>query len=254
MVVFLEALLLEMLLDWAIDKTISIKVKRIVDRFNDFCVQFGIDKNGDGILDDDEVITTVKNFIPDLSDGYTLCNSGSDVGIGYPVVKTVDSDDVVDWFSTHDEFLFSGDVVVIDMDRDGDCDDFLIPLGYDVTGDNVNDWGWLVDDNDDGLPDASPDAPFYPVGSDEYSRIVSADRGDGSIIIMSGDGTMSVFDFNGDVTAEDCDTAYALWVSENGIMNKPLDYYTVTEGLLLIAGIVACFGFVFKMFRRMRVM
>ncbi len=102
------------------------------------------------------------------------------------------------------------------------------------------------DDTDgDGIPDLDVVEWLIPETSSRVEK---------SFIIMSADGTMTVYDESGSITAEDCDTAYSLWVSENGIMSKPLNNYTVTEGLLLIAGIVACFGFVFKMFRRRKVM
>lgn len=246
----METYLLQLLLEWAVDATIKVKVRRIVDGFNNFCVQLGIDENGNGVLDEDEVLTTVKSFIPDLSDGYTLCNKGSEVGIGVPVIRTVDSEDVIDWFASHDEFITSGDVVVIDKDRDGECDDVLIPLNFDVTGDRVNDWGWIVDDNDDGLPDASDNAPFYPVGSSEFQQIVKSDSDDGSIIIMGADGSMSVYDLDGTLSVEDCDTAYSLWVADNGILNKPLDNYSVSEGLLFLLFLVSVGYFIRGLFRR----
>ena len=70
---------------------------------------------------------------------------------------------------------------------------------------------------------------------------------------MAQDGTMTVYDENGHITAEDCDTAYSLWVSENGIMNKPIANYTVTEGILLIGFIVGGFALLRKIFRRKKV-
>jgi len=123
----------------------------------------------------------------------------------------------------------------------------LIQFGYEVVT-SMSDDGtivtWGTDSDGDGVPDV-----------DVTEWLVSSDGAvEKSFIIMSADGTMTVYDEGGNITAEDCDTAYSLWVSENGIMNKPLDNYTVTEGLLLIAGIVACFGFVAKLFRRRKVM
>lgn len=120
-------------------------------------------------------------------------------------------------------------------------------------------WGWSVitSDTDDGtlvLWGTDTDGDGTP-DTDVTDWLISNNNTvQKSIIIMSADGTMTVYDESGNITAEDCDTAYQLWVSENGIMHKPLNYYTVTEGLLLIAGIAACFGFVFKMFRRRKVM
>lgn len=74
-----------------------------------------------------------------------------------------------------------------------------------------------------------------------------------SIIVVGSDGGMTIYDLEGNITAEDCDTAYSLWVSENGIMNKPIANYTVTEGILLIAFIVGLFKVAAKIFRRRRV-
>lgn len=124
----------------------------------------------------------------------------------------------------------------------------LAEWGWDVITTDTDDGTlvlWGTDTDGDGTPDT--DVTDWLISNDNTTV-------QKSIIIMSADGTMTVYDENGNITAEDCDTAYQLWVSENGIMNKPLNYYTVTEGLLLIAGIAACFGFVFKMFRRRKVM
>ena len=75
-----------------------------------------------------------------------------------------------------------------------------------------------------------------------------------SIIIVSPDGTTCVYDENGNITDEDCETAYKLWVSDNNIMSKSMDNYTVTEGLLFLTFIVSMFGFFGNIFRRRRVM
>lgn len=74
-----------------------------------------------------------------------------------------------------------------------------------------------------------------------------------SIIVVGADGGMTIYDLEGNITAEDCDTAYSLWVSENGIMHKPIAHYTVTEGILLIFFIVGLFKIASKIFRRRRV-
>ncbi len=73
-----------------------------------------------------------------------------------------------------------------------------------------------------------------------------------SIIVVGADGSMTVYDLEGNITAEDCDTAYSLWVSENGIMGKPIAHYTVTEGILLIFFIVGLFKVAARIFRRRR--
>lgn len=123
----------------------------------------------------------------------------------------------------------------------------LIEFGWDVitnSGDDGTTVMWGTDTDGDGTPDTA-------VTEWLLTNNTTVEK---SFIIMSADGTMTVYDPSGQITAEDCDTAYSLWVSENGIMSKPLNNYTVTEGLLLIAGIAACFGMVFKFFRRRKVM
>lgn len=123
----------------------------------------------------------------------------------------------------------------------------LLEFGWDIVTEN-NDDGTLVSWGTDTDGDGAPDIDVTEWLISDNSTVEK------SFIIMSADGTMTVYDPSGNITAEDCDTAYSLWVSENGIMSKPLNNYTVTEGLLLIAGIAACFGMVFKFFRRRKVM
>lgn len=123
----------------------------------------------------------------------------------------------------------------------------LLEFGWDVITNSDDDGTtvmWGTDTDGDGTPDL--DVTEWLIS--DNSTVEK------SFIIMSADGTMTVYDPSGNITAEDCDTAYSLWVSENGIMNKPLDNYTVTEGFLLIAGIVGCFALVSKAFRRRKVM
>lgn len=98
-------------------------------------------------------------------------------------------------------------------------------------------------------------SPFYPVGSDEYNQIVDSINSSGkSLVVVSPDGTVCVYDENGQITDEDCELAYNIWVSDNNIMTKPLDYYTPTEGLLFLTFIVSLFGFFGSIFRRRKVM
>lgn len=123
----------------------------------------------------------------------------------------------------------------------------------------MNGFDWMFSQNEDGQDviiygDDTDDDGIPDLDIVEWLIPESSSRVEKSFIIMSADGTMTVYDESGSITAEDCDTAYGLWVSENGIMSKPLNNYTVTEGLLLIAGIAACFGMVFKFFRRRKVM
>lgn len=92
--------------------------------------------------------------------------------------------------------------------------------------------------NGNGVQDFQEVTDTMPIGSSK------------STIIVSPDGTMTIYDETGAITEEDCDNAYALWVSENGIMNKSLDNYSVTEGLLLISVLSNLFFIIKSLFAR----
>ena len=127
-----------------------------------------------------------------------------------------------------------------------------IPIDYDIDG--HTDWGMVIDENHDGIPDASPDGPFYPVGSDEYNKIIGTipkdSEGGVDLVVVSPEGEIAVYDRNGNVKSEDVDTAYATWVNKNGIMNKKLDDYSVSEGLLLLLLLISGCFFIRGLFRR----
>ncbi len=251
---------LEKAIEGAAEYAIKYIIRKVIDETGRAVTQilYEFDSDGDGVNDSEQVIYTLDTMIPDLSAGYCLCNDGDKIGIGLPQFTLIDGLDIINYIDTSNpDFLptitGNGDGYLVDADGDGDVDDVLIPFDFDVTGDGSNDWGWLVDDDNNGVPDASPDAPFYPVGSPEYHDIVTTveqGRGAPSIIIMSADGTMTVYDMDGNITAENCDTAYSLWVSENGIMDKPIDYYSVTEGLLLLLLGVSVVFFIRSLFKR----
>lgn len=103
----------------------------------------------------------------------------------------------------------------------------------------------FIDDDGDGVPD-NPDVPFLPWSPSDFPQA----EAETSFIIVNPDGTMTIYDSEGNITAEDCDFAYSLWVSENGIMNKKLDNYSVTEGLLALVLLFTVFNFVRGLFRR----
>lgn len=205
------------------------------------------DDDGDGVTDREEVICQFDVSIPDLSDDYCIVNKGDEIGLGLPLLEPVTSVDIAD--------MLDGDLSVTGNNSGFYIDDEIyVPVPIDFDGDGSTDWGRVVDADHNGVPDASDDAPFYPVGSDGYNQIISDNSGGKSIIIVSPDGTTCVYDENGNVTAEDCDTAYKIWVSDNNIMSKPFDHYTVTEGLLFLTFIVSMFNFFGNIFRRRRVM
>lgn len=244
---------LEAALAEAAEKAIEYIIRKIIDETGRAVTQiiYEFDSDGDGVNDSEEILYTLDMIIPDLESGYCLVNNGDEIGLGFPQYKLLDGFEIVDYIDT-DIITGNDDGFIIDFDGDGDIDDIIIPFGFDITADGQNDWGLIIDDDDNGIPDASPDAPFYPVGSPEYHDIIEKSEVQSSIIIVSPDGTLTVYDMNGNITAEDCDTAYSLWVSENGIMNKPISWYSVTEGILLIFFIVGLFKVAARIFRRRR--
>lgn len=202
----------------AIKEGINYIVRKVVDAAGNVITEivYQYDSDGDGSIDGEQVIYTLDTLIPSLDNGYCLCNKGDKIGLGFPQFKLVDGSQIADLIDT-DIVTGNDNGFIVDLDNDGENDDILVPLP-DFTGDGLPDWGWLVDRNDDGLPDVSPSSPFYPVGSEGYHEIVSR------------------------VTVED----YT-------IMNKPISDYTVTEGILLIFLIVGAFKLVGKAFRRKKV-
>lgn len=88
---------------------------------------------------------------------------------------------------------------------------------------------------------AIPDVPDLPV-----EPVVSQDT---QIIIVAPDGTMTIYNADGELDAEAADTAYSLWVSQYGVLDKPFNTYSVSEGLLLViaaSAVVYLFSRVFK--------
>ncbi|MCM1168089.1 MAG: hypothetical protein NC401_19060 [Ruminococcus sp.] len=245
---------LEWAIEYAVQYAIEYTIRKIIDETGRAVTQivYLFDSDGDGINDSEEVLYSFDMMIPDLDGGLCLCNDGDEIGLGMPQYKILDGFEIGDWLDTE---IITGndDGFIVDYDFDGDVDDVIVPFGFDFNGDGQDDWGLIIDDDDNGVPDASPDAPFYPVGSPKYRDIIQRSQEQSSIIVVSGDGCMTVYDMNGNITAEECDTAYSLWVSQNGIMNKPIAEYSVTEGILLCAFIVGFFKLASKIFRRRRV-
>ncbi len=215
-IIILQAL--EAAITKAIEEGINYIVRKVVDSAGNVITEivYQYDSDGDGTADSEQVIYTLDTLIPSLDNGYCLCNKGNTIGLGFPQYKLVDGSEIANLIDT-DIITGNDNGFIIDLDNDGENDDILIPFP-DFSGDGLDDWGWLVDDDDNGLPDVSPYSPFYPVGSDGYHEIVSR------------------------VTTE-----------EYTIMNKPISEYTVTEGILLIFLIVGAFKLVGKAFRRKRV-
>ncbi len=196
-----------------------ISIRKFVDAFGNVSTQiyYKYDSDGDGELDAEKVIYNIDSYIPDLNEPYQLVDNNGTIGLGYPMLRMVDSADVTAGFSHSDYHSFTSDGFRFALQDDGTLDDVVYPLPFDFTGDGVNDFQIIVDDNDNGLPDYCPTSPFYPIGSDGYNEIM-------------------------------------LKNTDNlTIMEKPISRYSVTEGLLLIAFIVGAFGFLRKAFRRKKV-
>lgn len=215
---YLISLILQALaaaLERAVEQGINYIIKKVVDSAGNVVthIVYEYDSDGDGELDSEEIIYTLDTMIPNLDNGYCLVNRGDEIGIGLPQYRIVDGFDIADLIDT-DIITGNDNGFIVDLDKDGENDDILIPLP-DFTGDGFNDWGWLVDDDNNGLPDVSPFSPFYPVGSDEYTYIIQQ-------------------------TAN----------TEQTIMEKPLDSYSVTEGLLAIILILTVINFVRGLFTR----
>lgn len=156
----------------AVKEGITYIIKKVVDAAGNVVTQivYEFDSDGDGVNDSEQVIYTLNTIIPSLDNGYCLCNKGNEIGLGLPQYEIVDGTEISDLIDTK-VITGNNDGFIIDLDNDGAKDDVLIPLP-DFTGDGLRDWGWLVDRDDNGLPDVSPYSPFYPIGSDEYHYII----------------------------------------------------------------------------------
>lgn len=244
-------------LEQAIQSAVEGAVKYIIRKVSDEagrCISeifYQVDTDGDGVLED-HVVYTLDTLIPSFADGYCLCNDGDLIGVGLPQFHIIDGSTISDYIPDISTITGNSDGYIFDIDDDGLFDDVLVPLP-DFTGDGLSDWGLLIDDDDNGIPDASPDSPFYPVGSKGYDVIAHGSPDGVDLVLVSPDGEIAVYDRNGNIKAEDVDNAYAIWVSENGIMDKPIKNYTVTEGLLLLSFVVGFFSFFSKAFRKRRV-
>ena len=234
------AFILSQLLEAGIKYTIKKKVDEVGNNITQLIQLF--DDDSDGVIDREELIYTIESLIPDLSADYCIVNKDDEIGIGFPELRIIDNTDMADML---DEVIVGNNNGVI---VDGDT---YVPLPFDTTGDGVNDWGKIVDADDNGIPDASPEAPFYPVGSDGYNQIVQSGRTDEkSFIIVSAEGTVSIYDPNGDLTEEDYNQAYTLWLKDNAALDKPFKNYSVTEALLLIVALFAGVSLIGKLFKR----
>lgn len=204
--------------DSATDFVIS--VRKFIDSFGNVSTQivYQYDSDGDGELDSEEVIYNIESYIPDLNEPFQLVDKDGSIGLGYPMLRTVDSIDVSAAFSDSEYHSSTAGGYRIALEGDDVLDDVVYPLPFDFTDDGINDFEIVVDDNDNGLPDYCPTSPFYPIGSEGYNEI----------LLQYGK------------------TDYT-------IMDKPISKYSVTEGILLLFTIVGGFKLLSKAFRRKKV-
>lgn len=160
--------------DAATDLVIS--VRKFIDSFGNVSTQivYQYDSDGDGELDSEEVIYNIESYIPDLNEPYQLVDKNGTIGLGFPMLRTVDSVDVSAAFSDSEYHSSTSGGYRIALEGDDVLDDVVYPLPFDYTGDGLPDFEIIVDDNNNGLPDYCPTAPFYPIGSEGYQEIVEA--------------------------------------------------------------------------------
>ena len=219
-----------------------VSLRKTVDDFKNTVTEVVViyDSDGDGENDTEEVVYRIYQTLPDYETGFCICNKGSEIGLGMPMFEIIDGrvfpDLLVDVptadtlsnpldLSEPSDITSSPAVVVqnypvvtgndkyllVDFDDDGYND--VISPAADITGDGINDWFKIVDDNDDGLPDASPNAPFYTVGSDAFNELVGYSK-------------------------------------DELALTKPFEYYSVPEALLFVIAACVLFFFFKNIFKR----
>lgn len=207
--------LLEELLEKLTKEGIKWIMKKVTDEAGRVVTQIitMVDTDGDGIEETEQVIYTLDTLMPDLSDDYFIVNDGEEIGVGFPALRPVDSFDVVPLLDDGDIISYNGEGFLIDLDGDGLIDEPVYPVPIDFTGDGEDDFFVVVDDDDNGLPDVAPTLPFYPIGSDGYYEIIGK-------------------------------------TDDISIMDKPLDNYNVTEGLLALILLFLGLNFIRGLFTR----
>lgn len=211
--ILLEAL--EKLLRELAEKGVDYIVRKIVDSTGKTVSQIVVmnDEDGDGEPETETVLYTLDVVLPDLESDTIICEDPDDgtIGIGRPQLLPVDGQEVLPYFEESETVSGKGNAYLFDFDGDGTKEAFY-STQFDFTGDGVNDWITLKDENYNGIPDASPDFAFYPIGSDGYNALIEK--------------------------------------TSDEFMTKPLDDYTVTEGLLFLAVMMLGINFLRSIFVR----
>lgn len=153
-----------------------ISIRKFVDAFGNVSTQiyYKYDSDGDGEADAEKVIYNIESYIPDLNEPYQLVDNNGTIGLGFPMLRTIDSVDVAAGFSESDYHSSTCGGYRLALEGDDVLDDVVYPLPFDFSGDSLPDFQIVVDDNDNGLPDYCPTSPFYPIGSEGYQEILEA--------------------------------------------------------------------------------
>ncbi|MCM1165874.1 MAG: hypothetical protein NC299_09755 [Lachnospiraceae bacterium] len=195
----LESLLLQFLSS-LVRHGVEFVAKKVVDAVNGVVTKIVATFNGK-----EYDVYTLNTLIPDIGDGCCLVDKDGEIGVGLPEFEfvareidvTSDSETLYPSIGIDNGDTFTGYPGGGIVAPDGKV---YVPFD-DIDGDGLRDWALVVDDNGDGLPDASDDSPFYPIGSDEFQQVVGG-------------------------------------YSDDAFLSKPISEYTVTEGILLIFLIV----------------
>lgn len=174
------------------------------------------DTDGDGEYDAEDIIYSLDVQIPDLSAGYCICNRGNDIGIGIPEFTIIDYSDFFSCYESLDKITYNGHGYLCDLDGDG-VDDVVYPFELQDPQRTYNYCMFLVDDDDNGIPDASPYCSFYPVGSQEYIGFVEQQK---------------------------------TQLYEEKALDKPFSRYTVSEALLFLIFVGSAVAMISKIFKR----
>lgn len=223
--------------------------RKTVDDFKNTVTEVVViyDSDGDGENDTEEVVYRIYQTLPDYETGFCICNKGNEIGLGMPMFEIIDGREFADLLCKSpnldvlSELPETSDVselpeiseidtpvvykeypivtgndkyYLLDWNNDG-CNEVVAPTA-DLTADGINDFLSVVDKNGDGLPDASPNEVFYPVGSEAFNELVG-------------------------------------YGEDDLALTKPFSHYSVPEALLFIIAGCALFGLFCKIFKRRKI-
>lgn len=255
-----------------------VTLRKTVDDFKNTVTEVVViyDSDGDGENDTEEVVYRIYQALPDYETGFCICSKGNEIGLGMPMFEIIDGRDLSAllveapapyMLSELPELPETSDIIseppavvqnytvitgndkyfLKDLDNDG-YNDIFSPTA-DLTGDGINDFLKIVCNNDNGLPIASPNASFYPVGSEAFNELVG--YGEDDTFLFTPDGLIIKYAESG---GEEYDglvsRATEQWVQKYGAMDKPLHNYSVSEALLFIIAAGSVVGLFLKLFRR----